>query len=79
MKKARLDEVLPVRLPRTHKIALRRIARKQGCDASAIVRELIEQRIDQEAQASDPQVGDAASADRAQDSQAQTDDVGAAA
>lgn len=44
-KRDRLDEVIPIRIPRRHKIALRRIARRAQVDVSAVVRVLIEERI----------------------------------
>ncbi len=70
MRRNRLDEVIPIRLPRAHKVALRRIARRAGRDASALVREMIEQRIAED-QARAASEGAVASAD--------VEDVGVAA
>lgn len=48
MRRTGFDDVIPVRLPRKYKVALRRIARKKGSDVSTIVRSLIQQCIDEE-------------------------------
>jgi predicted DNA-binding protein len=75
----KLDEVIPIRLPRQHKIALRRIARRTGRGIGAIVREMIERRIADDKQVSSAGVDEGADIEIAAETRTEIRDLGAAA